>query len=52
MSNFGEITERTELDKRNEEIDKDELERAMGGHILATGQLMGTYKLMASQTAG
>ena len=31
---------------------KNELERAMEGHILATGQLMGTYKRRASQAAG
>jgi Raf kinase inhibitor-like YbhB/YbcL family protein len=31
---------------------KDELERAMEGHILATGQLMGTYKRRAGQAVG
>jgi Raf kinase inhibitor-like YbhB/YbcL family protein len=31
---------------------KPELERAMEGHILAKGQLMGTYKRRASQAAG
>jgi len=31
---------------------KDELERAMAGHILAIGQLMGTYRRRASQAAG
>jgi Raf kinase inhibitor-like YbhB/YbcL family protein len=31
---------------------KDELARAMEGHILATGQLMGTYKRRASQADG
>jgi Raf kinase inhibitor-like YbhB/YbcL family protein len=31
---------------------KQELARAMEGHILATGHLMGTYKRRASQVAG
>jgi Raf kinase inhibitor-like YbhB/YbcL family protein len=31
---------------------RDELAHAMEGHILATGQLMGTYKRRASQAAG
>ncbi len=31
---------------------KHELARAMEGHILATGQLMGTYKRRVSQAAG